>query len=121
MSFIYYNANPNGETLPDCVTRAISLALNIPYYEVISLLRKNGIFYDCECLCVSCYEKLLDEYFKLPHYTPNVEKTVKDVINEHPKDILLLRMDGHLSCAMFGKSYDIFDCTDEIVTDFWIC
>lgn len=122
MEFVYFNANPSGETMPDCVTRAISLALNIPYYEVISLLRENGIFYECNCLCVSCYEKLLDEQFKLDHhYVEGQVKTVEDIIKEHPNDILLIRVNGHLTCGMYGKSYDIFNCTNEIVTDYWVC
>lgn len=118
MDYIYFNVNPSGETLPDCVTRAISLALNIPYYEVVSLLRNNGIFYECECLCVSCYERLLDDYFKLPHF--KTDKSVEEIIKEHPEDTLLIRMNSHLTCAINGKSYDIFNCTDEIATDYWV-
>lgn len=121
MDYIYFNANPSGQTLPDCVTRAISLALNIPYYEVVYLLRQNGLFYDCNDICLTCYERLLDDYFNLEHYTLNSEvKSVEDLAKEYKDKILLLRTNGHLTCSMYGKIYDIFNCTQEIVTDYWV-
>ena len=42
MKWVYYNVNPLGERLPDCVIRAISLAANIPYYETYDLLQDIG-------------------------------------------------------------------------------
>lgn len=117
--YIYYNRNPEHLTLPDCVTRAISTALNITYEEVVEMLLQNGEFYSCDTLCVACYEKLLDYDFKLPHYISN-NKSAVEVAKDFPDDILLLRMNGHLSCSIYGNIYDIFDCGDEIVTDFWI-
>lgn len=117
--FKYYNANPSGTTMPDCVTRAISLALDVDYYEVVYELMKNGKYYDCEDLCISCYENLLDCKYNLPHYKGS-GKSVQQVINENPNDTLIIRMDGHLTCAINGLSYDIFDCTDYICTDYWV-
>lgn len=117
--YIYYNRNPQNLTLPDCVTRAISTALDIPYYKVVEMLLDNGKFYECDELCVSCYEKLLDRDFKLPHYKGN-GNTAQEIADDFPNKILLLRMNGHLSVSFDGYIVDIFDCSDEIVTDFWI-
>lgn len=47
-------------------------------------------------------------------------KSVQQVINENSNDTLIIRMDGHLTCAINGLSYDIFDCTDYICTDYWV-
>ena len=117
--FKYYNQNPNGYEIPDCVIRAISLAMNISYYDVISLLHKNANEYNCDELCVCCYEKLLDFDFDLPHYYGNGDSAEK-IARNFSDCILLLRMDGHLSCSIFGVIHDIWDCSDEIITDFWI-
>ena len=117
--FIYYNHNPNGYHIPDCVIRAISTALGITYFEAIKKLKVNSDLYNCDELCVCCYEKLLDYDFNLPHYKSNGE-TAATIAEDFPDDILLLRMDGHLSCSMFGDIVDIWDCSDEIITDFWI-
>lgn len=117
--FKYHNENPNGYTIPDCVIRAITLALGIPYYEVVELLHRNGIEMNCDDLCVCCYEKLLDFDFKLPHFESH-NKTAQEVANDFKDRIVLLRMEGHLSCAIYGIIYDIWDCSDEIITDFWL-
>ena len=117
--FKYHNENPNGYKIPDCVVRAITLALNIPYYEVVTLLHINGDFYQCDCLSVQCYEKLLDFDFNLPHYLGN-DRTVEEIANDFPNDTLILRMNGHLTCSINSVIYDLFDCSQESVTEFWI-
>ena len=33
--YVYYNMNPDGNKENDCVTRALSLALNVDYTEII--------------------------------------------------------------------------------------
>ena len=119
MGFVYYNSNPNGYRIPDCVIRAITLAMNIPYYDVVKLLNKNGKSYHCDLLNKKCYEKLLDYDFKLPHYVGN-GKTAEQVANDFYDKILLLRMNGHLSTSIRGKIHDIWDCSQEIITDFWV-
>jgi hypothetical protein len=66
--YIYHNENPQNWHVPDCVIRAITLALNIGYYEVVKMLDKNAQELSCECLNVRCYEKLLDEDLCFPHF-----------------------------------------------------
>lgn len=119
MAFRYYNANPQGDNEQDCVIRAISLALQTSYYDIITMLRANGRFYECDDLCVSCYERLLDRKFNLPHYI-SYGKTAKQIANEHPRDRVILRMEGHLSCSLYGDIYDTWDCSNEECTDYWI-
>ena len=117
--FVYYNTNPQNYHIPDCVIRAITLALNIPYHKVVNMLHLNGECLNCDMLNVKCYEKLLDYDFKLPHYTSK-GKTAEQVASDFPNDILLLRMDGHLSSSICGIIHDIWDCSKEEITDFWI-
>ena len=110
---------PDNLKLPDCVIRAIQLAMDIPYSEVVMLLRNNADYYKCNELCVCCYEKLLDNDFKLPHFIGN-GLTVDEIAKRSPNNTLLIRMDSHITCAINGVVFDIFDCTNEIVTDFWV-
>lgn len=119
MAYIYHNSNPNGYHIPDCVIRAISSATNISYFDVICMLHFNGMMFRCEDLNVRCYEKLLDKDLKLEHYVGN-GKTAQEVANDFPENKLLLRMEGHLSYADRGNIYDIWDCSSEIITDFWV-
>ena len=115
----YYNNNPDNEKLSDCVIRAMTLALDIDYYDIVSLLYENGEKYKCHPLSVDCYGKLLDEYFGLKHYT-GYGKTIGEISKEFKDNILLVRTNGHLTTSMYGNICDIWDCSDKIATDFWI-
>lgn len=117
--FKYHNENPNGYKIPDCVIRAITGTTGIDYYQVVKMLYHNGEQLNCETLNVKCYEKLLDNDFNLPHYV-SFGKTAEQVANDFPDNTLLLRMNGHLSYSVNGIIFDIWDCSKEIITDFWI-
>lgn len=115
----YHNENPNGYHIPDCVIRAITTATGMSYYDVISKLKINGDIFCCDELNVRCYEKLLDYDLGLEHY--KVEgKTSEEVAFDFINDIVIIRMDGHLSVSIYGVIHDIWDCSEELVTDIWI-
>lgn len=119
MPYIYHNENPQNYHVPDCVIRAIKLAMQIPYDKVVELLSKNGKIYQCDCLNKVCYEKLLDYDFNLPHYIC-CDKTVEELASDFSDNVLIIRIEGHLTTSCYGNIYDIWDCSDELVTDFWI-
>lgn len=105
--------------IPDCVVRAIKTATKIPYYDVVKLLHNNGKIFRCDDLSVRCYEYLLDYDLGLPHYKGN-NKTVEEIANDFPNNTLLIRIKGHLTTSLNGVILDIWDCSYEKVTDFWI-
>ena len=115
----YYNSNPNGYHIPDCVVRAISTATGYSYYDVVCMLKNNGMMFQCDELNVKCYEKLLDLDLHFPHYK-GLEYTAEKIASDFPDNILLLRMEGHLSVSICGTIHDIWDCSLQPVTDFWI-
>lgn len=116
--FKYLNINPNNEKLPDCVCRAISLATDTDYYDVMQLLEDNGILKDCDDLCVECYSQMLSDIgFRRHNGRGN---TVSDIAKRYPKETLLLRLEGHLTCCINGECYDLWDCTGEPVDVYWV-
>lgn len=117
--FKYHNENPNGYHIPDCVIRAITTATGLSYYEVVCKLRLNAESLQCDMLNVKCYENLLDYDFNLPHYVSK-RKTAEQVATDFKDNIVILRMDGHLSVSVYGVIHDIWDCSNEIITDFWL-
>lgn len=119
MSFSYYNSNPDNLELPDCVIRAIQLAMKMPYSEVVMLLKQNADYYNCDELCVCCYERLLDYDFELPHFA-SMGLSVEQIVEKFSQSTLLIRMNGHITCAINGTIYDLWDCSKEIATDFWL-
>lgn len=117
--YIYHNVSPNGQRRNDCVVRALSLGLDINYFDVEDLLIEIGDYYECEELCVCCYKYLLENIIGLKPYNGN-NRTVDEIVEENPDCILIIRVEGHLTCAIRGAIYDIFDPSDMIVDRYWI-
>jgi hypothetical protein len=119
MKWVYYNVNPLGERLPDCVIRAISLATNTDYYEILWLLEDIGDIFNCDELCVDCYSNLLTKVFGF-ELNDGESKAVSDIGERHPDDILIVRIKGHLTCVINNILFDIWDCSSEICDRYWI-
>lgn len=116
--FVYYNRNDDKVKRNDCVTRAISLASDLPYSTVRRKLRYTGRLLGCERLCVSCYEFLIREV--LGGTSVNCEgMTIDDFAELHPQGTYLLRMDGHIATLIDFTLYDIFDCREQKITNAW--
>lgn len=114
--FQYYNAEPSGERLQDCVIRAISLALQTPYERIIELLNMNGEYYSCDDISLYCYEKLLENLGFKKQYALN------DKVSDIAKlgSVVLIRIPGHLTCSIDGVVFDIWDCSDKQADCYWI-
>lgn len=119
IDYKFYNANPLGDIEQDCVCRAISKATEIPYRSIEEKLELIGELFECEKLCVCCYHHLLEKVFGLKQKFAN-GKTVKEIAKEFPENRVLIRISGHLTCAIFGVIFDIWDCTEETADIFWI-
>jgi hypothetical protein len=119
VDYKFYNANPLGSIEQDCVCRAISTATEIPYMSIEQKLENVGELFECDELCVCCYHHLLEKVFGLKQKFAN-GKTVKEVAQEFKNNRVLIRIDGHLTCSLYGIVYDIWDCTDEKADIFWI-
>lgn len=116
--FVYYNANPKDEIIGDCVIRSISLALNIDYDIVIKLLINNSKYFNCDLLIKDCYGKLLDELGFRCYNGSGFD--VKELAEYFYDKKLLIRIEGHLTCSLYGDIYDIWDTSYEPVDCFWI-
>ena len=117
--FKYYNVNPELVVEEDCVCRAITLASGLPYRTVEKLLWLVAEHNDCDMLCLCCYEHLLTEVMGYAIKYP-INKVVEEIVDEYPNNALIIRIDGHLLCAINGIVYDLWNSFDEEVTCFWI-
>ena len=91
----YYNANPHGNNVQDCVVRAISVAEGKSWdetYEKLSdIAQDEGILLDD----VRFVENYLDKRYKrVCHYS----KTVGEFLKEFPKGIYLITMPRTYNC-----------------------
>lgn len=116
--FKYLNLNPLELQEEDCVTRAISLASGYSYAEIQDKLYYISKLLECERLCVCCYQHLLTDVFKYDKVFCR-GMTVAEFATLHPEGIYLIRMEGHLSVLVNGVIYDLWDCSQEYLTDVW--
>lgn len=122
MSYVYFNNNPRGLNVGDCVIRAASKALNqsweTTYLDLVtvgydmadmpssnsvlnSYLRSKGFHKKTiDDLCPSCY-------------------SVRDFADEHFKGIYILGMGSHVVCVIDGQYFDSWNSGDEVPIYFW--
>lgn len=103
----YYNANALGNSVNDCVVRAISKAENKTwdktYRELSDIAQREGILLDD----VNFVEEYLDRrYPRVRHYA----KTVEEFAKEYSKGRYLVTMQGHITTIIDGVIYDTFNC-----------
>ena len=92
-----------------------------PSLRVIATLtsRINSITWlECDELCVCCYKHLLDDIFGYPRIRAG-GMTVGELSEEYPDSILIVRIEGHLTCIIHGIIRDIWDCSDKIADIVW--
>lgn len=113
----FYNANTLGNQIDDCVIRAISLAedntWDYTYNKLSDLAQRQARMMD-DRVFVRSY--LDDRYIKLPKQ----DMTVGEVSGKYKNNILLITMNGHITCSLYGIIYDSFDCRNRIVEDVWL-
>lgn len=112
----FYNANSRGNFVNDCVVRAISVAegktWDETYEELSDIAQHEGILLDD----VNFVESYLDERYKR---VPHCAKTVGELLEEYPKGVYLITMEGHITVAIDGILYDIFDCRNRRIWCVW--
>ncbi|MBR4378003.1 MAG: hypothetical protein IKP50_03905 [Bacilli bacterium] len=117
--FIYFNNNPKGDKIGDCVVRAMSLALDIDYNIIGDMLLKNSKRNNCHIISIDCYSKILEDEFKLKRFRSN-KITVGALSKIFSKNTLLIRIKNHLTCSINGDIYDIWNPEKEKVDCFWV-
>lgn len=115
----FLNLNPLGKKEEDCVCRAISLALDKSYYEVLEDLELIGKLFKCEKLCVCCYKFLLDNVYDLKRIEEVKGMAIEVFAKTFKNGVYLVRISGHLTCIIDGVCYDIWDCTNEEIDIVW--
>lgn len=119
--FRYYNANPDGADIEDCVTRAIKLATGLPYKTVAKLLDLASEHTGYDRLSMASYHYLLEDVFGFPVFHVQPGTTVDELLEEYPHNTLIVRLNGHLGSAIDGVWYDTFENGDRTdITCYWI-
>lgn len=94
----YYNRNPDNARISDCVCRAISTATGLNYEAVNNLLSLVSESFNCNKLCIHCYNNLLEKILCYRCIYCDDGETVEDIARMYPRDRILVRIEGHLTC-----------------------
>lgn len=117
-SFRHLNLNPYRKRTGDCVIRAIACAFDIGWVEASDLLYEVARSIGCEMSCLGCYTTLFSD-MNLFEVDPE-DASVGELADMYSDSIMLVRIEGHLTCTRYGDVVDIWDCRDEIVDRAWI-
>ena len=117
MGYKYHNVNPLGLFQDDCTVRALSTATNNTwddtYQHLSNLARLQGKMMDDRDFIRDYLDTNYDRVDYLPYRVGNVAY-------EYPNNVLLITMNGHITCSKYGIVYDSFDCRERIAEDAWI-
>ena len=116
MNFKYYNANPLGRHIDDCVLRSLSLLTNRTWEDVNDelsyLAAQDGYMFDN----VPFVEDYLDDrYPRECHYA----KTVGEFALEHPYGKYAITMPNHITALVNGELIDTFDPSYKVMRCAW--
>ena len=113
----YYNANAMDNFVDDCVIRAISVAENstwdYTYNKLSDLAQRQGRMMDDRVFVRDYLDK---NYIRIPE----MNISVGQLASEYPDKVLLITMNGHITCSLYGVIIDSFDCRKRRVENAWI-
>ena len=129
-TFHYYNANPKNRITGDCSVRAISTVLGKPWTEVVMEMAELG----CKNGYSPWSRENIDHYLKLngwvkmtqPRKWDNTKYTgrefIEDIVREqyYDKPMVVSIGSHHITCIQNNHVYDIWDCTNEKVGNYWV-
>ena len=115
--YIFYNPNPLGKIVGDCVVRAITKVTGLDWDTVYLGIVMQG--YELKDMPSTNY--VWGKYLKgqgfTRHAIPNICPdcyTVEDFCREHPQGNYLLATDSHLIAVVDGDWYDTWDSVDAV-------
>lgn len=114
----YYNPNPNGSTVGDCVVRALTKALGKDWDSCYCELSAYGFSTKDMPSANHVWGRLLrDKGFR--RHLCDCDCTVADFCQDNPKGVYLLALQSHVVCVVDGKYYDSWDSGREIPLYYW--
>ena len=114
----YYNPNPCGKAVGDCVIRAVSKIENISWEQAyISMCVFGYIHCDMpssNAVWAAYLKSRGYRQYAVPNNCP-VCYTVKDFCREHPQGSFILGTGTHAIAVINGDYYDAWDSGDEVI------
>ena len=117
--YIFFNNNPQGLKIGDCVVRAISAAMNQSWERTYIDLCIEGYMYKDMPNANSVWASYLHskgwKRRSIPDTCPDCY-TAADFAAEHPEGVYIAATGSHAVCIKNGNIIDNWDSSDETVT-----
>lgn len=120
--FVYYNPNPLGRIVGDCVIRAICKVTNQSWSQAYRDLCDRGLaLYD-----MPSSDEVWGSYLKqfgfrkyiVPDSCPDCY-SLREFCKDHAEGIYVIKTDGHVTAAIDGVYFDSWDSGDRVPIYFW--
>lgn len=112
----YYNANPYGNDIEDCVIRSLSVLTDREWEEVYDELTELSSDVGLLFSNVAFVEDYLDDrYPRECHYS----KLVGEFAREHPYGKYAVTMNGHITAIVNGIIIDTFNPSERVMRCAW--
>ena len=122
MPYVYYNPNPAGQRVGDCVIRAISKLTGQDWKSTyIGVAVQGYTSYDMPSSNAVWAEYLRRRGFRryvIPDTCPDCY-TAKDFCIDNPQGAFLLATGSHVVTVIDGDYYDAWDSGAEVPIYFW--
>lgn len=122
MGYIYFNNNPLGKHIGDCVIRAISKATDSSWDDIYMDLVSYGYRMGDMPSSNSVWgQYLIDEGFTrmvIPNTCPDCY-TIRQFLSDHPQGTFILATGSHVVTAIDGNIYDSWNSLSEIPIYFY--
>lgn len=119
--WIKANPNPGKKEVPDCVIRAISIALNMPwtvvYDELCYLGRKEYNMPSADSVWGLYLYNLGFEPFTLPTCPKCI--TIDEFTKMYPRGTYIIGTGSHAVAIIDGNFFDSWDSGHEVCSFFW--
>ena len=129
-TFHYYNANPKNRYTGDCVVRALTVALEKPYEEILMELVEIQLNQGYSATSKDAYSRLLAKYGWKKQKQPKREYgvyTAKYTGKEFCEEIAepgvryFAHIGGHHVVAIVDcKVWDIWNSTGDCIGNYWV-
>lgn len=122
MSYVYFNPNPDGLKVGDCVVRALSKALSKSWDETYIELAVEGLRLSDMPTANRVWANLLSRYgFKktVINNSCNACYFVLDFCRDHPQGVFVLGTGTHVIAVVNGDYFDTWDSGKEVPLFYW--
>ena len=117
MAYIYFNCNPAGKSVGDCVIRALSKAMGRSWDEIYL----DIAFYGFRMCDMPSSNAVWGAYLQengyrravIPNTCPNCY-TIRDFSHDHPYGAFIVATGSHVVAVKDGNIFDSWDSSNEI-------